>query len=138
MHDGLGCSYRRGDFYYCARHSRVLLAGGLVVCAAINYAFAMSSSVTVFVGTNKREGGGALIQVRHFFLLTPVKIWPPRLSRAALWALNGFFQGAQWPPVNKMIMEWFPRSGRGVVWGIASTAKPIASAVMALVCASCL
>jgi len=49
---------------------------------------------------------------------------------AALWALNGFFQGMVFAPGLSMIAKWFPSKRRGVATGIASASATTAQVVV--------
>lgn len=46
-----------------------------------------------------------------------------------LWGINGFFQSMGWPPLVKILADWFDSSERGKVMGIMSTSYQIGASV---------
>ncbi|KNC51704.1 regulatory protein UhpC [Thecamonas trahens ATCC 50062] len=50
-----------------------------------------------------------------------------------LWAGNGLLNGAWWPPCGKLLIFWFPPDQRGTWWGVVSTTRPLAGALLAFI-----
>lgn len=46
-----------------------------------------------------------------------------------LWGINGFFQSMGWPPLVKILANWFSSSSRGKAMGIISTSYQIGASV---------
>jgi OPA family sugar phosphate sensor protein UhpC-like MFS transporter len=44
---------------------------------------------------------------------------------AAIWGLNGIFQGWGWPPVAKQLTYWFSKRERGTWWSVCSTSHNV-------------
>lgn len=56
---------------------------------------------------------------------------------AVLWGLNGWFQGAGWPPCARLLTHWYSHSERGRWWSWWSTAHNVGGAVVPLITAFC-
>lgn len=49
-----------------------------------------------------------------------------------LWGINGFFQSTGWPPLVKILANWFPSSSRGNAMGIMSTSYQLGVSVSSI------
>jgi phosphoglycerate transporter family protein len=48
------------------------------------------------------------------------------------WAINAWFQSMGWPPVTRLLTQWFSPSELGTKWALASTAHQIGGAAIVL------
>tara|TARA_Y100001935_G_scaffold87615_1_gene72663 strand:+ start:7228 stop:8412 length:1185 start_codon:yes stop_codon:yes gene_type:complete len=62
-----------------------------------------------------------VVQSRSFYLIL------------ILWIFNGIFQGCGWPPVAKMLTNWFTQKERGSWWGLWSTSHNISEFFLNLI-----
>jgi MFS transporter, OPA family, sugar phosphate sensor protein UhpC len=51
------------------------------------------------------------------------------LLLAVLWGLNGLFQGWGWPPVAKLLTNWYSQKERGTWWGTWNSSHNVGGAV---------
>jgi phosphoglycerate transporter family protein len=49
-----------------------------------------------------------------------------------LWAINAWFQSMGWPPVTRLLTQWFSPAELGTKWALASTAHQIGGAAIVL------
>lgn len=54
-----------------------------------------------------------------------------------LWALNGFIQGAGWPPCGRSIGHWFSVSERGTIFSVWNIAHNVGGGVAGMLAAYC-
>jgi OPA family sugar phosphate sensor protein UhpC-like MFS transporter len=52
------------------------------------------------------------------------------LAFALLWGLNGWFQGYGWPPVARLLTNWYSQTERGRWWGISNTSHNIGGGIV--------
>ncbi len=56
-------------------------------------------------------------------------------AHAALWALNGFFQGMGWPPCGRCMGHWFHEKERGLTFSIWNTSHNLGGGVAGVIAA---
>lgn len=91
---------------------RYFMAGGLLLCAIMNYAFGMSAQIA----------GNATWQwlATGCFGVNPIVF-----AMGVFWVLNGWFQGMGFPPCAKSLSHWFAPEERGVKFSIWNTSHSI-------------
>lgn len=50
-----------------------------------------------------------------------------------IWTMNGFLQGFGWPPVAKMLTQWYTKKERGRWWGVWSTSHNVGEFLMPII-----
>jgi OPA family glycerol-3-phosphate transporter-like MFS transporter len=56
--------------------------------------------------------------------------WPSAYAMAALWFMNGWFQGMGWPPCGRTLTHWFSDNERGTKFAIWNTAHNVGGGVI--------
>ena len=54
------------------------------------------------------------------------------LMFAAIWLLNGIFQGWGWPACSRLLTSWYSQTERGAWWSVWNTAHSVGNVLLAL------
>lgn len=100
-------------------NARYHMAVGLLLCAIANYAFGFGADISSLI-TGQTEGPQ--------FVNTMVLVF------GIIVLLNNFFQGAGFPPCNRLMTHWIPANELATKMSIWNTSHSVGASIVAILC----